>query len=280
MALFKSPVGNKAARNSGRIWPVPWVDANPYGKSYTLGGRRALHTGADLNLPGMDLGEDVYSIGPGLVTHAKEIAGSSSWGNVIIIFHGQVDGLPLYSRYAHLQAIEDGIREGVEVTADTLIGYVGAGPAAARMDPHLHFDISRTDKLKNTPGDWPWDDRARLETDYVDPKDWLSRPHVITKDARGNPVSGGAQPVAATNPTWYVIAANGTEIREDYLQRPQTPVVMHRKMFFTTQVNAQPQLHEGCLWVQICDGPLTGKWVKYKKADGSEVYLSNEKPSA
>jgi len=41
--------------------------------------------------------------------------------------------------YTHLEAYAEGLREGMAVTPDTLLGYVGSDGNAAGTPPHLHF---------------------------------------------------------------------------------------------------------------------------------------------
>ncbi len=298
MSVFKSPVGNKIARDSaqasGKIWPDPWIDSNHYGNIYTFNTHTARHTGADLNIPGGDLGARVFAMGPGIVKFAGAIGGSNTWGDVVIINHGTVDGKPLFSRYAHLLSIEKTITEGAEVTADTLIGFVGKGPVGSGMDPHLHFDISTSEKLseKKNAGDWPGMSEPRLAADYVDPKEWLKDSHVINKDAKGNPV-GGAEPAApvpggektlrtsgippaGSTVDWFVIAHPTTELRAE-LSKP-TGNTLPFSFSFPAESNPQLVLHEEFLWVQISDGPLKGHWVKHSNGKG-EVYVSSVRPS-
>jgi hypothetical protein len=291
MPVFKSPVGNKLARDAGQIWPAPWEDKNPYGNVYEINGREARHPGADLNIASGDLNEKVFAMGPGIVESAKEITGDSLWGNVVIINHGTVDGKPLFSRYAHLLSIEPGITKGAEVTADKLIGRVGSGPAGSRMDPHLHFDISTTSKLAGNAGDWPGMNEARLLTDYVDPKEWLKGSHVINRDAKGNPVGtepagfdSGSRAMRAPNlpaapdiVDWFVVARPHTELRAQ-LSTP-TGNTLPFSFSFPLETNPQLVLHEDVLWVQICDGPLKGHWVKYGNQSKTEVYVSSTRPS-
>jgi hypothetical protein len=293
MPVFKSPVGNKLARDAGQIWPVPWEDKNPYGNIYTINSRTARHPGADLNIASGDLNEKVFAIGPGIVKFAKEIGGDSLWGNVVIIYHGVVDGKPLYSRYAHLLFIEPHITntKDAEVTADTPIGSVGSGPAGSGMDPHLHFDISTTEKLAENAGDWPGMNEARLLTDYVNPKDWLKSSHVINKAAKGNlvgaePSAPGVgsktlripdMPAAASIIDWFVIARPNAELRKE-LSKP-TGNTLPFSFSFPLEITPQLVLHEEFFWVQICDGPLKGHWVKYGNESKSELYVSSTRPS-
>jgi murein DD-endopeptidase MepM/ murein hydrolase activator NlpD len=41
--------------------------------------------------------------------------------------------------YTHFDAYADGVREGMAVTPDTVLGYVGTDGNAAGTPPHLHF---------------------------------------------------------------------------------------------------------------------------------------------
>ena len=41
--------------------------------------------------------------------------------------------------YTHLEAYADGLREGMAVTPETVLGYVGTAGNAAGTPPHLHF---------------------------------------------------------------------------------------------------------------------------------------------
>ena len=43
--------------------------------------------------------------------------------------------------YTHLEAYAEGLREGMAVTPDTLLGYVGSDGNAAGTPPHLHFGV-------------------------------------------------------------------------------------------------------------------------------------------
>ena len=58
------------------------------------------------------------------------------------------DGVRYYG--SHLDAVAPEIREGMRVSAGTLIGYVGKSGNARNTPPHLHFGISRP----TTPDDW------------------------------------------------------------------------------------------------------------------------------
>ncbi len=160
-----APVGTLAERMSGKIWPGAWVDANPYGTAYDLRGRLAYHTGADLNLNvprwNADAGAEVYAVADGDVVYAGRF--NESWGNLVVLRHGARGGF--YSRYGHLATVT--VRKGDVVFLGEQVGTVGG--ADVGLPDHLHFDISTTDVLERSPGDWPGSDLGRLRRDYVDP---------------------------------------------------------------------------------------------------------------
>ncbi len=170
---FDPPVGTEAERR-GAVWPGQWVDVNPYGRLYTLRGKKVFHTGADLNLnkPTFDLDAlaPVYAIGSGEVTYAGF---RDKWGNIVIIRHDPLEpnGPRVYSRYAHLENMD--VKAGDRVGRGQRIGRVGRGDPKSPVPFHLHFDISPTEALADNPGDWPGLDNNRIRRDYVDPRAYI-----------------------------------------------------------------------------------------------------------
>lgn len=170
---FDAPVGTPAERRTARLWPGDWVDANGYAAWYGLYGTSTIHTGADfnLNVPAFDAdrGAPVYAIGSGTVTFAGQRAG---WGNVLVIRHDPylaAGGQVVYSRYGHLDTIT--VSAGQRVARGDYVGTIGQD---TRHGPfHLHFDISGTEVLLHSPGDWPSTDEARVRTDYLDPLEFI-----------------------------------------------------------------------------------------------------------
>ena len=148
-----------------REWPGDWIDANPYGNLYELGGGTAYHTGADLNLnsPHWDADKDapVYAAAAGVVTYARRVPAPSTWGRLVVIRH---DG-GVYTRYAHLGSML--VTEGQTVTKGQQIGTVGG--AEFGLANHLHFDVSPTERLATAPLDWPGMTWSRIERDYTNP---------------------------------------------------------------------------------------------------------------
>lgn len=175
---FDFPVGTEEERAAAiSTWPGAWTDATGYAKLYDLRGEKHFHTGADLNLNmpswDSDRGLPVLSIAAGTVTYAGIL--SLSWGNTIVIRHDFPNGARCYSRYS---ALADGpgghalaVATGDQVTRSQPIGAIGSHKPG---EPHhLHFDISLTDVLAISPGDWPGPDWTRVVADYVDPLAFL-----------------------------------------------------------------------------------------------------------
>ena len=160
------PVGDN--RVYGEWPPEQWIDVNPYGNLYTnpSTGNKSYHTGADLNLntPFWDADRNmpVYPILSGVVTFAGSLP---VWGNVLIIKHSY-DGMPLYTRYAHLASMMVQVND--RVLQSTMVGRIGQDALGGPF--HLHFDISDTSVLLSNPGHWPGSSLAGVLENYLDPE--------------------------------------------------------------------------------------------------------------
>ena len=160
---FDVPIGSPQERASLQVWPGAWIDATPYGTRYDATGRWAIHTGADLNLPGdLDALAPVYAAADGIV---RASAAYPVWGNLITIEHKLADGTRLWTRYGHLN--EMSVQVNQVVKRGQMIGRIGN--AFNRYAYHLHYDVAVVD-LGQNPADWPGDDRGRVMRDYVDPQ--------------------------------------------------------------------------------------------------------------
>ncbi len=259
---FTAPIGTEAQRATGKIWPGKWFDATGYDKLYDLG----YHTGADLNLNfphwDADAHSDVYAIGAGKVTYAK-IYSTQVWGGIIIIDHGDVDGTHLFSRYGHVEDIA--VSKGEKVETGEKIASVGNGEEL--FPYHLHFDISATEILKDSPGHWPGHNRTLVRMHYVNPQEWLQA-HVTAVDAPPPPPSTA----------WFVIAHLGLRVRNN----PGTSGTPVGVIPFGTRILLEDGANrdEGAYsWGKISGGRYDDDWVAIKKIDQSEVYLSQFPPS-
>ena len=88
-----------------------------------------MHEGIDLAAP---TGTPIYAASDGVVVGAAPNAG---YGNWIRIDHSRT----LSTIYGHLSKFAPGIKEGVQVSRDELIGFVG--DTGRSTGPHLHFEI-------------------------------------------------------------------------------------------------------------------------------------------
>jgi hypothetical protein len=260
---FTAPIGTLEERNSGIIWPGRWIDALGYDKHYSYG----YHTGADLNLNfphwNQDAHSDVCAIGDGKVTYAQ-IYSKKVWGAIIIIDHGEVDGSPLFSRYAHVENIR--VADGQDVQTGEIIAAVGNGEGL--FPYHLHFDISTTDILRDKPWHWPGEKRALVHMHYVNPQDWL-QPHVTTD----------AEEVIPTTQVFYVIATLGLRVRQGH-GLSAVPVGALTYGSRVVIVESSKLDEDSYTWGQIRGGHFNGDWVALGRADQSEMFLSVNPPGS
>lgn len=111
-------------------------------------GEKDMHDGVDLNasegstvLAWKD-GEVVRVISNCVGSHYNvNCTCGSSRGNYIVIYHGEVDGVKIYSGYAHLSKIL--VKEGDKITQGQTIGK--SGNTGRSTGPHLHFEIYNGD---------------------------------------------------------------------------------------------------------------------------------------
>jgi hypothetical protein len=188
---FLSPIGSDEERRSLVVPPGKWTDATGYARYYQIKpGVTNIHTGNDwnLNYPNFDADahSKVYAIGPGVVTYAQKWPNPNAWGWIIVVNHGIVDGLPCYSRSAHVEFCN--VVVGQIVNEWTHLADVGNGNGMFAY--HLHFDISLTDQLAKYPGDWPGTRMDLVKLNYTDPVPWLKREHTIDV----SPIPPGEQP--------------------------------------------------------------------------------------
>ncbi len=134
---------------------VAWRDvAHSWGDLRGGGMRR--HTGTDIMAP---RGTPVIAAAPGSV---EKLFFSRGGGGITLYVRSPDRRLSYY--YAHLDGYAPGMREGMQVSARQLLGYVGDTGNAGRGNTHLHFGIERL-----MPGE-PWH-RGRA----VDPYPLLAR---------------------------------------------------------------------------------------------------------
>lgn len=123
-------------------------------------------------------GTPVRAVGDGTVVSATRSAG---YGNLIEIRHRN----GYTTRYAHLRGFASGIRAGVRVKQEDVIGYVGMTGLAT--GPHLHYEFRHNgnpidpNSIQQLSGDpVPAERRAEFAT--------LVQDHVLALDAGSSPV--------------------------------------------------------------------------------------------
>lgn len=152
-------------------WLGIWHDVTGFGRHTHpryLQQVKAYHTGVDFNCLCEQgaLGMPVYAVAHGVVVFQQDLA---VWGNITIIKHLPLydkNGLVLFSRYGHMQAVCVGV--GDAVLRGQFIGEIGT--AEGRYTAHLHYDLAQTTVFEKNPSDWPGMDIRRLERDYLNPK--------------------------------------------------------------------------------------------------------------
>ena len=259
MTKFRLPIGSQRSR-TGDIagYPDDWKNVNGYNKGpYFLkdGTAMGYHSGIDLfnGAPG----DPVYSIGDGIVIYSNEIK-DQSWGNLIVIDHGKVDKGFLYSRYGHLASRS--VQNGAHVTHETIIGFVGSGPARYNMDPHLHFDISTTRILFDDPDNWPFETNLVMKH-YVNPRDWLKQEHEVEGVADGGPNIE------------YTITAFGTKLRKDIFKAEEIPLEPDFRLPLPTKLNVYLVDHHYWQQIQQPDHPFNNWWVIVSDEDQNPKYI-------
>jgi len=283
---FTFPIGTPEERatvrssdynpNNRRVWFAGWVDATPHGTKYSLG----YHTGADLNNNSprwdADAHSPIYAIGDGVVTYGQLVS-KDVWGNLIVIFHGTVDGKPVYSRYAHVEELA--VSKGLQVKMGQQIARVGN--QFGKFAYHLHFDISTTEQLKTFPTYWPGNDLKGVMHHFVDPQKWLFE-HLDANatdvpSGTGQPVNPSPikPPVPPTKTIWYVLAAQVDVYKKPASEKVGT-INFGEEVVIDTNKGA---MADEKVWAPITEGAQTGNWVPVRKSDQTESYLSTNKPA-
>jgi len=106
------------------------------------------HEGIDIRFTQQDKrGEPIdpiFATADGTICYVNDQPGLSNFGNYIIIGH-HIEGLEIFSIYAHLSDISEGVVPGRKVEAGARIGTMGRTSNAgniARYRAHLHFEIT------------------------------------------------------------------------------------------------------------------------------------------
>ena len=125
----------------GRTWP-----SGTFGCVRSEGWQ--MHEGIDIKCTQRDAkGEPIDPVSAaadGTIAYINAKAGLSNYGNYIVMQH-QVDGLPVYTLYAHLRALASGLSVGQVKKSGEIIATMGrtsnTRQGISRERAHLHFEI-------------------------------------------------------------------------------------------------------------------------------------------
>ena len=107
---------------------------SPYGyRIHPIFGTKKLHAGIDFAGP---IGTPIYAAGSGVVVESRP---SQGYGWLITIYHGDLNGKRIYTRYAHSYPHQVKVKVGQEVSAGQHI--TGVGNNGNSTGPHLHFEV-------------------------------------------------------------------------------------------------------------------------------------------
>lgn len=150
---FQFPTANHALFEPGQ--ELKFFAPTTPGRPWESGGfgcvrdnGQRMHEGLDiLHLQTDRRGEPtdpVMATADGTVMYFSTHPGLSNYGNYLVI-RNLVEGLEIYSLYAHLSAIRPGLRIGDTVRAGEVVATMGRTSSAERIDKwraHLHFELN------------------------------------------------------------------------------------------------------------------------------------------
>ncbi len=118
--------------SGGFTRPVPGRITSPFGyRMHPIFKRRIFHSGIDIGAPS---GTPIKAANSGRVIF---VGWYSGYGKVVIIDHGNINGLPTTTLYAHMSVTI--AKQGTNVAKGTVIGKVGT--TGYSTGPHLHFEV-------------------------------------------------------------------------------------------------------------------------------------------
>ncbi len=118
--------------SGGFVKPVPGRITSPFGsRIHPIFKRRIFHSGIDIGAP---YGTPIKAANSGRVIF---VGWYSGYGKVVIIDHGNINGLPTTTLYAHMSTTI--AKQGSHVAKGQVIGKIGT--TGYSTGPHLHFEV-------------------------------------------------------------------------------------------------------------------------------------------
>lgn len=126
---------------SGFIKPIGGRITSPFGwRRHPIFNSRSFHSGVDIGGP---YNGNVRASNAGKVIYTGWYGG---YGKVVILDHGQVNGIPVTTLYAHLNS--SNVSVGEYVSKGQVVGYEGT--TGYSTGPHVHFEV-RVNGRPNNP---------------------------------------------------------------------------------------------------------------------------------
>lgn len=126
---------------SGFIKPIGGRITSPFGwRRHPIFNSRSFHSGVDIGGP---YNGNVRASNAGKVIYAGWYGG---YGKVVILDHGQVNGIPTTTLYAHLNSAR--VTPGEYVAKGQVVGHEGT--TGYSTGPHVHFEV-RVNGRPNNP---------------------------------------------------------------------------------------------------------------------------------
>lgn len=152
-APFILPTANRSlfepAGPAAFFAPVPGRDWNSgrFGCVRSDGGQ--MHEGLDILTVQRDRAgeptDPVLAVADGTVAYVNAQPGLSNYGRYVILRH-TVEGLEVFTLYAHLRAVADGVRAGAPLRQGQRLGTLGRSTntktSIGRYRAHLHFEVN------------------------------------------------------------------------------------------------------------------------------------------
>ena len=107
------------------------------------------HEGLDIRCVTRDKNKEpadaVTATADGIVAYTNKRSGLSNYGNYLVIMH-EIEGLEIFSLYAHLKEIRPGLQYGTRVKAGDVVALMGrtsnTREQISRERAHLHFELN------------------------------------------------------------------------------------------------------------------------------------------
>ena len=151
--LFRLPTANRALFEPGgeeRFYVgttgKPW-SSGTFGCVRTEGWQ--FHEGLDIRCVSRDKKQEptdsILAVADGIVAYTNQRANLSNYGNYLVIMH-RIEGLEIFSLYAHLKEIRPGLQYGTPVKAGDVVALLGrtsnTREQISKERAHLHFELN------------------------------------------------------------------------------------------------------------------------------------------